>query len=66
MKMTEISGPSKIVYSRFQRIIKPIGKEFRFVRLLYWKLSGRTYLWGMYQFYVDSYNSKWFEEESAE
>ncbi len=39
------------------KIIYLLGREFRFIRILYHKLSGGKYLWGLYQGMVDT-NSK--------
>ena len=64
--MTEITGDPKVIFSRFQQFIRPVGRELRIVRHFYWKLSGHRYLWGMYQFLVDTHNTKLFEGGSNE
>ena len=61
MTITEINGDPKVIYTRLQRFIKPIGREIRTFRYLYWRFSGHKYLWGIYQFLSDSNTSRLFK-----
>ena len=54
-QVTEIRGELKFILSKSQRIIKYLGKHFKCVRLLYWKLSEHSYLWGIIRFIEDSF-----------
>ena len=58
-EVTEIRGDPKIIFTRWQRIIRYLGwgkgNRHRFIRYYYWKLSGHKYLWGIRHFLYDNF-----------